>query len=54
MIEVFLDSGFKFGDAPEHAAADAVPGNEAKEALDLVDPGRGGRREVHVEARVPF
>ena len=52
MIEVVLDGGFEFSDALEHATADAIAGDQAEEALDLVEPGAGGRREVHVEARM--
>ena len=47
-----LDCGFEFGDAVEDAAADGVLGDQAEEALDLIDPGRRSRREVDVEARV--
>ena len=34
------------------AAAQEVVGDESEEPLDLVDPGRVGRSEVHVEAGV--
>jgi hypothetical protein len=40
--------------ALEHPAADAVLGDQAEEALDLVDLGGGGRGEVHVEPLVPL
>jgi hypothetical protein len=33
MLEVVLDGGFEFGNAFEDAAADAVSGDEAEEAL---------------------
>src|SRR5579872_1975365 len=38
-----------------HTAVDAAPdllfGQECEEAFDLVDPGRTGRRQVHMPAR---
>ena len=43
---------FKLGYALEGAAADAVSGDLGKEALDHVEPGRRGGREVQVEARM--
>jgi hypothetical protein len=33
------------------AAPDLLVGDQGEEALDLIDPGRGGRREVDVPAR---
>ena len=53
VFEVLLDEGFELRGAVEHAAADAVLG-QAEEALDLVEPGRRSRREVHMEPRVPL
>ena len=53
VFEVLLDEGFELRDAVEHAAADAVLG-QAEEALDLVEPGRRSRREVHMEPLVPL
>jgi hypothetical protein len=49
MIEIFTNGGFEFRDAREHAAADAIAGDQAEEAFDLVEPGRRGGREMHVE-----
>src|SRR5258708_34202371 len=54
MLEVVLDGGFEFGNAFEDAGADAVSGDKAEEALNLVKPGPGSGCEVHVEARMPF
>ena len=54
MLKIFVDGGFEFGDAFKHAAADAIAGDEGEEAFDLVEPGTGRRREVHMEARMPF
>ena len=52
MRDVLMDGGDQFGHAGEHAAAQALGGDVAEEALDHVQPRRRGRREVHVEARV--
>src|SRR5271166_2753711 len=49
MIEIFADSGFEFRDTREHAATDAITSDQAEEAFDLVEPGRRGGREMHVE-----
>ena len=54
VFEVLLDDGFELRDAVEHAAADAVLGDQDEEALDLVESGRRSRREVHMEPRVPL
>ncbi len=50
--EIGLDSGLQGGDAGEHAAADAVSCDLGEEALDQIEPGRAGRREVQMEARM--
>jgi len=39
LVEVLLDCCLQFGNALEHAATDAVLGDQAEEALDLVEPG---------------
>ncbi len=52
VFEVTLDGGFDLRDALEHAAADAIRGDQAEEALDLIEPGRRSRREVHMEPLV--
>ena len=54
MIEVLLGRCFELGDARKDATANAILCDAAKEALDLVEPGCGGRGEVHMEARMPF
>ena len=53
-LQVLLDSRVQLGDALEHTAANAVLGNQAEKAFDLMDPRGGGRGEVHVKARMPF
>src|SRR6516165_9521552 len=40
------------GDALEGTAADAVSGDLGEEALNHVEPGSRGRREVQMEARM--
>src|SRR3712207_8539494 len=40
------------GDALEGAAPDALAGDLGEEPLDQVEPGRRGRREMQVEARM--
>ena len=43
MVEVFVDGSFELWNGGEDAASDAVLGDQAKEALDLIEPGgRGG------------
>jgi hypothetical protein len=51
--DVVLDGLDQRLDAREHPASDALRRDVAEEALDHVEPGRTGRCEVHVEARVP-
>src|SRR3979411_125937 len=46
------DSGFEFLRAAMHAAAQLLLSEGGKPPLDQVDPGRPGRREVHVVARM--
>ena len=53
MGDVLIDGAIQFGHAGEDAAADALLGDVAEEALDHVQPRRGGGREVHDEARMP-
>ena len=43
MVEVLVDGRFELGNGGEDAASDAVLGDQAEEALDLIEPGgRGG------------
>ena len=51
-IEIVLNCAFEFGDALEHAAADAITCDQAEEAFDLIEPGRRSGGEMHVEARM--
>ncbi len=50
--EIGLDGGLQGGDAGERAAADAFSCDLGEEALDQIEPGRAGRREVQMEARM--
>ena len=50
--DVVKDGGFQFWDAGEVAAPDAIFGEVAEESLHHVEPGRAGRREMHMEARM--
>ena len=50
VVQVVMDSALKFGDALEGAAADAVSRDLGEEALNHVEPGGRGRREVQMEA----
>lgn len=50
--DVVLDGFHQGCDALEGAAPDALGRDVPEEALDHVEPGRAGRREMHVEARM--
>ena len=52
--DVFLDGCDQIGNTVEDAALKTICRDAAKEALDHVEPGRGGRREMHVETRMLF
>src|SRR5207245_1398960 len=54
MVDVLLDGGFELGHILEDTASDAVGSDAAEEALDLVEPRRRCRGEVHVEAWMPL
>ena len=45
------DAPDQIGHAGERAAPDGLLADQSKPALDLGEPGRVGRREVHVVAR---
>src|SRR6201987_4045360 len=46
-----MDSGFQFDGRSMNATADLVIGKQTEEALDLIDPGCRGGREVDVPTR---
>ncbi len=50
--DVLLDRTDQFRDTAEHAAAQAFGCDIAEEALNHVQPGCRGRREMHVESRM--
>ena len=47
-----MDRLLQLGDAGEGAAPDALARDLGEEALDEIEPGRAGRREVQLEARM--
>lgn len=53
MFDILADFGDQLLDAGERAATDGLLGDDAKPALDLVDPRGVGRGVVHMEARSP-
>lgn len=48
-----VDGGLPGADAAVNAALDLRVGRQGEEPLDLVQPGRTGRRQVDVPARSP-
>ena len=53
-LDEFFDGSFQVGDALEDAAAQTFLRELAEEALDDVEPGAAGWREMHMEPGVPF
>ena len=49
VVQILNDGTVEFSDALEGAAADAVSGDLGEEALDHVEPGCRGRREVQTK-----
>ena len=54
VLQVVFDGGFEVSDAAKHAAPNGILGDQAKEALDQIEPGCRGRGKVKMEARVSF
>lgn len=52
VFDELIDALHKLLDAGERAATDGLVGDQGEEALDLIEPGAVGRREVHVPARM--
>src|SRR6185312_797919 len=50
-VEVGEDRGFQFRGRAVDVATDLLFGDVGEEALDLIDPGAGGRREVNMPSR---
>src|SRR5262245_65280874 len=48
-----MDRLLQLGHAPERTAADALLRDIGEEALDEIEPGGAGRREVQLEAAMP-
>jgi len=48
-LEIGSDGGFQFAHTAMSAASDLFFGERGKPALDKIDPGSAGGREVHVE-----
>ena len=53
LVEVVVDGHLQFDHGVEDAATDALSGDLGEEALDQVEPGCRGRREMNAEARMP-
>ena len=54
LSDVNFDGLDQFGDTSKATAPDLLLSYVSKEALDHVEPGRTGGREMHVEAPVAF
>ena len=52
MFEIIVDRPLEVDDGVEHAVTDALSSDFGEEALDQVELGRRGRREMHVESRM--
>ena len=52
MSDVLLDGPDQIGNAAEDTSSNALRGELAEEAFDEIQPGRAGRSEVYVEARM--
>lgn len=52
VIEIVLNCSFELSDTFEYATPDAIACDQAEEALDLIEPGRRGGGEMHMEARM--
>jgi hypothetical protein len=49
-VKIVEDGILELGHARERAAADALLRNLSEEALDEIEPGGAGRREVQIES----
>jgi hypothetical protein len=50
VLQAFYDGSLKIGDACEGTASGEISGDLGEEALNHVEPGSRGRREVQMEA----
>ena len=48
-----VDGGLEINDRSENPAFEAAPGQLGEEALDGIEPGGGGRREMKHKPRMP-
>src|SRR5436309_7691309 len=53
VLQVGLNGRLEISHAFEDAAANGILCNEAEEALDLIEPGGGGRGEVEMDTLMP-
>src|SRR5665213_1926729 len=54
LFEETIDCGLKVGDRAKNAALEHALCEDGEEALDGVEPGRRGRREMKSPSRMPF
>jgi hypothetical protein len=47
-----VDMGLEFGDGVERCPSQRFTGQDGEPNLDLIEPGRGGRREVEMDVAV--
>ena len=52
MIDPFDDGGLEFGNAAEDASAYSLASDLVEQPLNQIEPGRGCRGEVQLEARM--
>src|SRR5260221_2290889 len=53
MLDEAVSFAYEVCDGDKRAAADGALGDQGEEALDLIEPGSIGRREVKMPARPP-
>ena len=53
MGDILIDCGFEFVDGSDGEASELARGQLAKEPFDQIQPGRGRRGEMKMDARMP-